>query len=128
MAKPPAKNPEDAVLGVLDCIDPQDMIGFQRQVFNIVREQLPRAREVMRGSRKWDNNQTKIFLAMLSKTLPDISVSRRYSEHTMKNITELSTDQLRAIVAAAEAQIVDATPAPEPDQDLLPSPIMAPNQ
>ncbi len=116
----------------LMAIPPEDIEALRRGVFNVVRSNLPRVREVIAGSRKWDNNQVKLYLALMNKVMPELSAS--YSEnHTNLSMDELSTEQLRAIVAAGveAAPMIDATPidqTPIPDMvepaTMLPSPIL----
>lgn len=117
-------------------IPPEDIEQLRRGVFNIVKSNLGRARDVVEGKRKWDNNQLKLYLALMNKVMPELSAS--YTEtHTTHSMDDLTTDELQRIVAAGMAEaakaaadpnhvLIDATPIPElvEEPQPLPSPIL----
>lgn len=119
-------------LNSLNSIPPEQIEDLRRGVFNVVKQNLPRVRDVLNGTRKWDPNQTRLYLALLNKVMPELSQS--YTEtHTSHSVDDLSPDQLRAIIAqeTAKAGLIDATPidtTPLPDAppvvETLSSPIL----
>lgn len=116
----------------LNSIPPEQIEDLRRGVFNVVKQNLPRVREVLSGTRKWDPNQTRLYLALLNKVMPELSQS--YTEtNVTHSMDDLTTDQLKAIIASETAKggtidvtPIDTTPMPEatPPAELLPSPIL----
>ncbi len=98
-------------MNALNAIPVEDIEKLRRGVFNVVSANLPRVREVLAGTRKWDPQQARLYLAMLNKVMPELSAS--YSEtNSTVNIDSCSPEQLRAIIAAetSKAGVIDVTP------------------
>lgn len=137
MAKPPGNkgmtNKRGLIgLNSLNSIPPEQIEDLRRGVFNVVKQNIPRVREVLAGTRKWDPQQTRIYLALLNKVMPELSQS--YTETNISHsVDDLTPDQLRAIIAAETAKsvdptvtVIDSTPMnidPTP-ATVLPSPIL----
>lgn len=111
---------------------------LRRGVFNIVKQNIPRVREVLQGSRSWNNQQVRLYLALLNKVMPELSQS--YAEQrTTHSVDEMTPDQLRAIIENEAARIasdtaitidtiteLDSSPIIEEEPAVvLPSPILA---
>ena len=99
-------------LNSLNAIPVENIEELRRGVFNVVKGNLPRAKEVLAGTRKWDPQQVRLYLAFLNKVMPELSAS--YNEtHSSSSIDDMTPDQLRAIIAKETARIntlPDATP------------------
>jgi len=84
-----------------------------------VRKQMPSVREVLDGSRQWNNQQVRLFGMMLNKVMPDLHHS--FNEHAIENKAahELSFNELQAIAAQAniptedDTDVIDATASSE---------------
>ena len=59
-------------------------------------------RLVLDGTKKWDNQQVRLFGMMLNKVMPDLHHS--FNEHTVetKNMDELTIEELQEIAKQAE--------------------------
>lgn len=140
MAKPPGNKGMTNKRGIkglnaLNSIPPEDIENLRRGVFNVVKHNIPRVREVLAGTRKWDPQQTRIYLALLNKVMPELSQS--YTEtNVTHSVDDMTPDQLRAIIAAETSRIntVDVTPidttpenSSEPLPAYLPSPVLPEN-
>lgn len=142
MPKPPAKTGKQAKRGMigvnsLAAIPPEKIDELRRGVFNVVNANLPRVREVLAGTRKWDPQQVKLFTTLLNKVMPELSET--YAEtHATLSLDEMTPDQLKAIIAAetskASGTLIDVTPLdpptvpePIPTPSILRSPIMSEN-
>lgn len=86
-------------------VTPQQVDRVRRSVLDVVRKNIPQVREVLDGSRKWDNQQVRLFGMMLNKVMPDLHHS--FNQHTVenKNIDELTVDELMEI--ARQGEVVD---------------------
>ena len=75
---------------------------MRRSVLDVVRKNIPQVREVLDGSRKWDNQQVRLFGMMLNKVMPDLHHS--FNQHTVenKNVDELTVDELMEIAKQGE--------------------------
>ena len=78
------------------------MDRVRRSVLDVVRNKIPDVRLVLDGSKKWDNQQVRLFGMMLNKVMPDLHHS--FNEHTVenKNMDELSIEELQEIAKQAE--------------------------
>lgn len=100
MAKNKKRTKTGGIAGVsaIQQIPPEQIELLRRGVFNIVKQNIPRVREVLEGSRMWNPQQVKLYLSLLGKVMPDLSQS--YNEHNhRKSIDEMSIDELKALVA-----------------------------
>jgi hypothetical protein len=90
-------NPHPTVGTGLPAVTPQQVDRVRRSVLDVVRKNIPQVREVLDGSRKWDNQQVRLFGMMLNKVMPDLHHS--FNQHTVenKNVDELTVDELMEI-------------------------------
>jgi len=110
------KNPSKTLgTGGLAPVTPIEVDRVRRTVLDVVRKQMPSVREVLDGSRQWNNQQVRLFGMMLNKVMPDLHHS--FNEHAIENKAahELSFNELQAIAAQAntpledEPDVIDAT-------------------
>ena len=75
--------------GSISLIDPKDIDLLRRGVFNVVKQNVPRVREVLQGTRQWNPQQVKLYLSLLNKVMPDLSQSHN-EHHVTKSISFVS--------------------------------------
>jgi hypothetical protein len=114
------KNPSKTLgTGGLAPVTPIEVDRVRRTVLDVVRKQMPSVREVLDGSRQWNNQQVRLFGMMLNKVMPDLHHS--FNEHAIENKAahELSFNELQAIAAQAniptedDTDVIDATASSE---------------
>lgn len=49
------------------------------------------------GGKEWNPTQARVFSALLNKVVPDLNASYVQHEHTTKEVTDLSREELEAI-------------------------------
>lgn len=104
-------------LGALSKIEPEQIALLQKGVFDVVKQNLPRVREVLTGHRQWNPQQVKLYLAMLNKVMPDLSQSHNTHDHS-KSVDEMTPDELRAVVADEISKREAAAKMPTNDPDV----------
>ena len=131
-SKPQGKNSVILGAAALDLIPASEIELLRRGVFNVVKQNVPRVREVLTGTRQWNPQQVKLYLALLDKVMPDLNHSYHQHDHK-KSLDELSVDELRRIAAQEVSRLnaVEAMPCDDPDipleaqaATLLTSPLM----
>jgi|TARA_B100000424_G_scaffold123887_1_gene93929 hypothetical protein len=102
MGKFVKKNPHPTKGFGLPPVTPQQVDRVRRSVLDVVRNKIPDVRLVLDGSKKWDNQQVRLFGMMLNKVMPDLHHS--FNEHTVenKNMDELTIEELQEIAKQAE--------------------------
>ena len=95
------KNPSTTVGTGLPPVTPLEVDRVRRSTLDIVRKQMPIVRQVLDGTREWNNQQVRLFGMMLNKVMPDLHHS--FNEHTIENkeVHELTFDELNQIAAQA---------------------------
>ncbi len=94
------------VIGIdaITAIKPTEIKALNKAVFNAVKVNMNRAREVLAGTRRWDAQQTRLYLALLDKVMPSL-------RHTVedKNIThnldDMTVEELMQMAAAAKESV-----------------------
>lgn len=101
------KNPSPTKGTGLPAVTPLEVDRVRRSVLDVVRKQMPDVREVLAGTKNWNNQQVRLFGMMLNKVMPDLHHS--FNEHTVENkeAHELSIEELQRIAAQAEAVEAD---------------------
>ena len=101
MGKFVRKNPHPTKGNGLPPVTPQQVDRVRRSVLDVVRNKIPDVRLVLDGSKKWDNQQVRLFGMMLNKVMPDLHHS--FNEHTVetKNMDELTIEELQEIAKQA---------------------------
>ena len=99
------KNPSPTVGTGLPPVTPLEVDRVRRSTLDIVRKQMPIVRQVLDGTREWNNQQVRVFGMLLNKVMPDLHHS--FNEHTVENkqVHELTFDELNEI--ASQAKIVE---------------------
>ena len=102
MGKFVKKNPHPTKGFGLPPVTPQQVDRVRRSVLDVVRNKIPDVRLVLDGSKKWDNQQVRLFGMMLNKVMPDLHHS--FNEHSIehKNVDQLSIHELEEIAARAD--------------------------
>lgn len=97
------KNPNPHKGTGLPAVTPLEVDRVRRSVLDVVRKQMPDVREVLAGTKNWNNQQVRLFGMMLNKVMPDLHHS--FNEHTIENkeVHELTYEELQRIAAQADA-------------------------
>tara|TARA_R100001443_G_scaffold100716_1_gene108237 strand:- start:534 stop:854 length:321 start_codon:yes stop_codon:yes gene_type:complete len=80
------------------------------QIANFVNNQIVVANDVVMNGKDWTPTQARVFGMLLNKVVPDLNASFHQHEHDIKNITEMTRQELEAIASGAktiEAEIVE---------------------
>lgn len=67
---------------------------------------------VLQGRKKWDAIQTKLYLAMLDKVMPNLTHTHRTTEDITKPLDQMTDDELRAFIAESKARAEKAAELP----------------
>lgn len=106
---------------------PQEVDKVRRRTLHIVRDNLPRAEEVLSGKRTWNAQQVRLFTNLLNKVMPELKHERHDHSHT-GDLSQLSQAELEAIAAQQEARAAprdvtdSAGPVPVEPEDPNPDP------
>lgn len=106
----PYKKRKTSTGGLVE-VTPEQMDSLRRSVFDMVKKNTQTAREVLDGTRTWDAQQTRLFLALVNKVLPDLHFSKHEHEH--REVTEMSEAELQQIASKGkviEAEVPDSDP------------------
>lgn len=107
--KPPATTANGIPVEHIDLV--------RKDVFDVVRKNVPALQEVIEGTRAWSNQQVKLYLALLDKVMPSLSQTHNINENLNLSVEDLSTEQLQRIAASA------ITPALPPIEHIPPVPL-----
>lgn len=109
----------------LEVIDPEEILALQKSVFNVVKGNLPRARDVLTGKRRWDAQQTRLYLSLLDKVMPTLSQSYNISE-VRKRPEDMTIQELQQAIHEEMTRISNppATTAEELPSTTTSSPII----
>lgn len=118
MAKSGKKSKTGGVAGAnaLMTIPPEQIELLRKGVFNVVKQNVPRVREVLDGTRQWNPQQVKLYLSLLNKVMPDLNQSYNEHHHT-KSHEEMTVDELKDLVAKEIGKLtaIEAMPTNDPD-------------
>jgi len=83
-------------------VTPIEVDRVRRSVLDVVRNNIPKVREVLKGNKNWSNQQVRLFSVMLNKVMPDLHHS--FNEHSVehKNVDQLSIQELEEIARKAD--------------------------
>ena len=76
----------------------------------LVGDQITVANEVVMNGKEWSPTQARVFGMLLNKVVPDLNASHVQHEHQIKNLTEMSREELEAIASGIntiEGEIVE---------------------
>lgn len=113
------KNGKGGVLGAnaLITIPPEQIELLRKGVFNVVKQNVPRVREVLEGTRQWNPQQVKLYLSLLNKVMPDLNQSYNEHHHT-KSVDEMTPDEIRAVIAKELARATAVENIPTNDKHI----------
>lgn len=96
------KNPSPVLGTGLPPVTPLEVDRVRRSTLDIVRKQMPIVRQVLDGTREWNNQQVRVFGMLLNKVMPDLHHS--FNEHTVENkqVHELTFEELNEIASQAK--------------------------
>ena len=88
--------------GSLPPVTPIEVDRVRRSVLDVVRNNIPKVREVLKGNKNWSNQQVRLFSVMLNKVMPDLHHS--FNEHSVehKNVDQLTIQELEEIARKAD--------------------------
>ena len=69
------------------------------------------------GAIDWNPTQARVFGILLNKVIPDLNASFVQHEHTTKQITELSREDLEAIASGISSIEVEALEVKNEDKE-----------
>ena len=76
------KNPNPVKsTGSLPPVTPIEVDRVRRSVLDVVRNNIPKVRSVLKGDTNWSNQQVRLFSVMLNKVMPDLHHS--FNEHSI---------------------------------------------
>ena len=92
------KASEMTTLSTTHKLTPAESGKIRAEIANYMRDQLSDAHQVVMGAKEWNPTQARVFGILLNKVVPDLNANFHQHEHTTKMITDLSRDELEAIV------------------------------
>ena len=98
-------------------LTPAQSAKIRGQIANYVRDQITDAHMVVMGDKQWNPTQARVFSALLNKVVPDLNASYVQHEHTTKEITDLSREELEAIAQGVSTIEVEYKEIPQDESD-----------
>jgi len=89
---------------------PAESQKIRTKISNYMSTQLEDANAVVMGTKSWNPTQARVFGILLNKVIPDLNASFHQHEHSTKQLTDLSRDELEAIaqgVSTIEAEYME---------------------
>ena len=83
-------------------VSPHQIAQVRAKITALVKQQLPRAHEVVLGTREWTPTQANVFKTMLSKVVPDVSATYSQVDMSVKDTRELTREDLERIAAGLD--------------------------
>lgn len=78
-------------------LTPAQSAAIRSEIASFVSDQITDAHQVVMGHKNWNPTQARVFGMLLNKVVPDLNASFVQHEHTTKQLTDLSRDELEAI-------------------------------
>tara|TARA_R110001592_G_scaffold66813_2_gene205155 strand:+ start:192 stop:698 length:507 start_codon:yes stop_codon:yes gene_type:complete len=78
-------------------LTPAESAKIRGQIASYMQDQIEDAHQVVMGMQTWNPTQARVFSTMLNKVVPDLNASYHQHEHSTKQVTDLSRDELEAI-------------------------------
>jgi hypothetical protein len=94
-------------------LTPAQSAKIRGQIASYVRDQITDAHQVVMGSKEWNPTQARVFSALLNKVVPDLNASYVQHEHTTKEVTDLSREELEAIAQGVSTIEVEYKELPQ---------------
>jgi len=83
-------------------LSPHQVANLRGQIASKMQTHLTLADEVVKGHIEWTPTQARVFSSLLNKVIPDLSASYHQHEHSVKNITEMSREELERIASGVD--------------------------
>ena len=80
-------------------LTPGQSAQIRGQIAEYVRDQIEVANEVVMHGKSWTPTQARVFGMLLNKVVPDLNASFVQHEHQIKDLTQMSRDELEAIAS-----------------------------
>lgn len=96
-------------LATTNKLTPAQSAQVRGQIANFVTDQINDAHQVVMGRKEWNPTQARVFGMLLNKVVPDLNASFVQHEHTTKQLTDLSREELEAIAQGISTIDVEAT-------------------
>lgn len=98
-------------------LTPAESAKIRGQIATYVTDQIKDAHSVVMGAIDWNPTQARVFGILLNKVIPDLNASFVQHEHTTKQITELSREDLEAIASGISSIEVEALEVKNEDKE-----------
>ena len=98
-------------LATKERLTPAQSGQVRAQIANYMRDQINDAHMVVMGGKEWNPTQARVFGILLNKVVPDLNANFVQHEHTTKQLTDLSREELEAIAQGVQVIDVEATEA-----------------
>lgn len=95
-------------LATTNKLTPAQSAQVRGQIADFMAEQITDAHAVVMGLKKWEPTQARVFGILLNKVVPDLNASFVQHEHTTKQLTDLSREELEAIAQGISTIDVEA--------------------
>lgn len=102
-------------LATTNKLTPAQSAQVRGQIANFVAEQINDAHQVVKGHKEWSPTQARVFGMLLNKVVPDLNAAFVQHEHTTKQLTELSRNELEAIAQGISTIEVEVTKVEKDD-------------
>lgn len=90
-------------------LTPAQSAQIRAEIAKSVSDQIIDAHQVVMGAKTWNPTQARVFGMLLNKVVPDLNASYVQHEHTTKQLTDLSREELEAIAQGVAVIDVEAT-------------------
>jgi len=87
---------------------PAEAAKIRNQIASYMRKQIETANNVVMGVTEWNPTQARVFSTLLNKVVPDLNASYVQHEHTTKQLTDLTREELEAIAQGVKTIDVEA--------------------
>lgn len=115
---PPSRRPRK---GTLAPVTPIEIDRVRRSVLDVVKSNIPVARDVLQGRTTWSTQQVNLFKSMLNKVMPDLHHSFAEHHHEHRKVDELSRDELMEIINSPEPEVKRPVGRPrKPENEPIP--------
>ena len=106
------KGKKMAALVEKERLTPAQSAAIRAEVANYIGEQIKDAHQVVMGFKNWNPTQARVFGMLLNKVVPDLNASFVQHEHTTKQLTDLTREELEAIAQGistidVQAEVID---------------------
>lgn len=83
-------------------LSPHQVASLRGQIASKMQTHLTLADEVVKGHIEWTPTQARVFSSLLNKVIPDLSASYHQHEHSVKELNEMSREELERIASGVD--------------------------